>query len=108
MPPGELDFQDNGHNERAALGFFRQEALQVGSYFFLHHAPVASLFSSGILERLRDNRTALLQNARAVAAYKPAAHDFGKALALSGVLVDGDDRKHKAVLRQMAAIANDD
>src|SRR5689334_23025000 len=108
MRRGELYFEDNGHDQGAALGFLRQKALQVGSYFFLHHAPVASLFRSGILERLGNDCAALLQDAWAVTAHKATADDFRKALTLAGVLVDRDDREHKAILRQMTAVADDD
>ena len=50
-----LDFQDHWHNQRPARGLLREEALQVGADFFLHHAPVALFFLAGGFQRLHDD-----------------------------------------------------
>src|SRR6266436_2143414 len=102
-----LDLEDHRHDQGAARGLFGDEALQIGADLFLHHTPVAHLFGGRRFQRLGHHQARGLDQIGAVVGDgESARHHFGQRLAPAGVLVDGDDGQHDAVLGEMAAVAD--
>src|ERR1039458_4318199 len=103
---GALDFQDDGHDERAAAGALLDVALEVVADLFLDDAVVGLLFVAGGFERALDD-LARLGDHSGVVDGKSAHDDLGEVFHLAGALVDGDDRQDDAALGDVLAVADD-
>src|ERR1700734_2695654 len=98
-----LQLQDDGHDERAAVGVLLDEALQVAADLVLHDAVVAALFFAGLLQGANHDVARVAEKFRIVGR-EAAGGDFGRAFYLARTLVDGDDGQEDAVFAEMLAV----
>ena len=99
------EFEDDGHDEGAAVGVLLQETLEVAADLVLHDAVVAALFVAGLLECAGDDVAGVSEEFGVVGS-EAAGGDLGLAFDLAGALVDGDDGEEDSVFAEVLAVAD--
>src|SRR5271157_332153 len=107
--PVALNLQDHRQHHGTLARLLIKVLAQRGADFFLDHAPVAHFLGVRLGDGFQNHLArAFHQVCRFLQGHEAAGDDFRRRLKLTGVLVDGEDGNHDAVLGNVAPLLEDD